>query len=226
MLYLLIIFLEISVLFLLSKIIPTLLTQFFQFFLRSRKFSIWILSLLFLPGTLVHEMAHLLTAGMLFVPVGDISLMPEIKEEGVKLGHVEIQKTDPIRRSLIGFAPVFVGIAVLTGGIFFANSNFFQKGLYPLWLIFVLVYLVLVVGNTMFSSRKDLEGSLAVVVIFSSIIAAVYLLGFDEFFVFLKKNLVETHIGFYKNFAYFLALPVIADILVYIFAKLLVRKLY
>lgn len=171
-------------------------------------------------------MAHLLTAGVLLVGVGEISLMPEIKEEGVKLGHVEIQKTDPIRRSLIGFAPVFVGLSVLLGMTFYANANFFQNGNYPFWLIGVLCYLSLVIGNTMFSSRKDLEGSLAVIVIFSSIIAAVYLLGFDEFFIFLKKNLVDNQLGFYKNFAYFLALPVIADILVYIFAKMLVKKMY
>lgn len=226
MIYLLIIFLEILVLFLLSKVIPTLLTQFLHFFIRSRRVSIWLLSILFLPGTLVHEMAHLLTAGVLLVPVGDISLLPEIKEEGVKLGHVEIQKTDPIRRSLIGFAPVFVGLSVLLGMIFYSNANFFQNGNYPIWLIGVLCYLSLVIGNTMFSSRKDLEGSLAIVVIFSSIIGAIYLLGFEEFFVFLKKNLVETHIGFYKNFAYFLGLPVVLDLMLYLFAKFLIRKLY
>lgn len=171
-------------------------------------------------------MAHLLTAGVLLVGVGEISLMPEIREGGVKLGHVEIAKTDPIRRMLIGFAPVFAGLTILTGIIFYANSNFFQKGEYPSWLIAILFYLGLVIGNTMFSSKKDLEGSLAVVVIFSSIIAATYLLGFDELFVFLKKNLVDNQTGFYKNFAYFLSLPVVLDMSVYLLAKFLIRKLY
>lgn len=217
---------EVCILFLLSRIIPTLLTQFFQFFLRSRKFSIWLLSLIFLPGTLVHEMAHLLTAGVLFVPVGDISLMPEIKEEGVKLGHVEIQKTDPIRRSLIGFAPVFVGIAVLSGMIFFANSLFFQKGEYPVWLILLLIYLTLVIGNTMFSSKKDLEGTLGVVVIFVAVLGALALLGLNGLFIFLKENLIGAHLDFYKNFAIFLSLPVIADIMLCVLMKLAIRKLY
>lgn len=226
MIYLLIILLEIIVLLLLSRIIPSLLVSLFHFFVRSEKVSVILLSIIFLPGTLIHEMAHLLTAGVLLVPVGDISLLPEIKEGGVKLGHVEIAKTDPIRRSVIGFAPVFAGLGILVGIIYYASSQFFQKGDYPIWLIAVLFYLMVVIGNTMFSSKKDLEGSLAVVVIFSSTVAAVYLLGFDEFFTFLKRNLIDNNSGFYKNFAYFLGLPVVLDLLVYILAKILVKKLY
>lgn len=152
--------------------------------------------------------------------------MPEVKENGVKLGHVEIAKTDFFRRALIGFAPVFVGMGILVGGVAFANSQFFAKGDYPIWLILVLFYLVVVIGNTMFSSKKDLEGTLGFVVLIFSIIVTLYLLKFDSFFLFLKNNLIDNHSGFYQNFAYFLAVPVIGDILVYILAKLLVKKMY
>lgn len=226
MLYLLIIFLEIIILFLLSKVLPSFLTQIFYFFVRSHKVAIWLLSIIFLPGTLVHEMAHLLVAGVMLVPVGDISLMPQIHEEGVKLGHVEIAKTDPVRRALIGFAPVFVGLGMLIGIIYFANSQFFDKGIYPIWLIITIFYLEIVIGNTMFSSRKDLEGTLGVVVVVVAILGALYLLGFENFFVFLKRSLIDNNLSFYQNFAYFLAIPVIGDILVYILAKLLVKKMY
>lgn len=226
MIYLLIIFLELVVLLLFSRIIPSLLTQIFYFFTRSHRIAIYLLSVIVLPGTLVHEMAHLLVAGVMLVRVGDISLMPEIKENGVKLGHVEIQKTDFFRRALIGFAPVFVGMGILVGGISFANSQFFAQGNYPVWLILTLFYLMVVIGNTMFSSKKDLEGTLGFVVLFISIFGAVYLLGFSNLFIFLKSNLIENHTSFYQNFAYFLAVPVIGDILVYIFAKLLVKKMY
>lgn len=226
MLYLIIIFLEILILFLLSKVLPSFLTHIFYFFVKSHKVAIWLLSIIFLPGTLIHEMAHLLTAGALLVSVGEINLMPEIREEGVKLGHVGIQKTDPIRRAIIGFAPVFVGLGMLIGIIYFANSQFFEKGRYPFWLIATLFYLEVVIGNTMFSSKRDLEGTLGFVVLFVAIFAALYLLGFENFFVLLKSNLIDNHPGFYQNFAYFLAVPVIGDILVYIFAKLLVKKIY
>lgn len=226
MIYLLIILLELIALLLFSRIIPSLLVQIFYFFVRSHRVAIWLLSMIVLPGTLVHEMAHLLVAGAMLVPVGDISFMPEIRENGVKLGHVEIQKTDFFRRALIGFAPVFVGMGILVGGISFANSQFFQKGEYPIWLILVLFYLMVVIGNTMFSSRKDLEGTLGFVVLSIVITATLYLLRFDSFFLFLKNNLVDNHLSFYQNFAYFLAVPVVGDILVYILAKLLIRKMY
>ena len=226
MIYLLIIFLELVVLLLFSRIIPSLLTQIFYFFTRSHKVSIYLLSLIVLPGTLIHEMAHLLVAGVTLVPVGDISLMPEIKEQGVKLGHVEIAKTDFFRRALIGFAPVFIGMGILVTMIYFANSQFFSQGNYPIWLILTLFYLMVVIGNTMFSSRKDLEGTLGFVVLFISIIATLYLLGFNNFFNFLKNNLIDNNLNFYQNFAWFLSVPVIGDILVYIFAKLLVKKMY
>ena len=196
MLYLLIIILEIIVLLLFARIIPSLLVQIFYFFTRSHKWSIWLLSIIVLPGTLVHELAHLLTAGGLLVSVGEISLLPEIREGGVKLGHVEIQKTDFFRRALIGFAPVFFGIAILVGGIWFANDRFFQQGNYPIWLILILFYSVVVIGNTMFSSKKDLEGTLGFVVLFISIFGALYLLGFYKFFDYLKINLIDNHLSF------------------------------
>lgn len=226
MVYLLIIFLELVVLLLFSRIIPTLLTQIFYFFTRSHRAAIYLLSVIVLPGTLVHEMAHLLTAGGSLVRVGEISLMPELKENGVKLGHVEIEQTDFIRRALIGFAPVFFGLAILVGGVWFANDRFFQYGNYPVWLLLVLLYLSVVIGNTMFSSRKDLEGTLGFVVLVISILGAMYLLGLHAVFSFIKNSLIDSHLGFYQNLALFLGVPVVGDILVYLIAKLLVKRMY
>lgn len=226
MIYLLIIFLEIVLLFLLSKIVPTLITQIFYFFIRSQKVAIFILCIIFFPGTLVHEMAHLLMAGMLLVPVGGINLIPKIEEGGVKLGHVAIAKTDPIRRALIGFAPIFAGLAILSGMIFYAYSQFFHYSIYPIWLVTILIYLSLVIGNTMFSSKKDMEGSLGIFAVLIGLIGALYLLGFNGVFIFIKEKLFDSHITFYQTLAYLLAIPVILDILLYLLAKFLHRKLY
>lgn len=226
MIYILIIILELSLLLLFSMIIPSLLVQIFYYFTRSHKASIYLLSFIILPGTLVHELAHLLTAGGMLVRVGEVSLFPEIKEHGVKLGHVEIEKTDFIRRALIGLAPVLFGMGILVGGISLANNFYFQQGQYPIWLVLILFYLVVVIGNTMFSSKKDLEGTLGFLVLVTSIAGAIYFLGWNELFLKLKLNLVDNHLGFYQNFAYFLAVPVLGDILVYVLAKLLVKKMY
>lgn len=224
--YLLIVFLELVLLLLFSRIIPTLLTQIFYFFTKSHKASVYLLSLIVLPGTIVHEMAHLLTAGGMLVRVGNINLMPEINEHGVKLGHVEIEKTDFIRRAIIGFAPVFFGIGILVGGVWLANTNFFSKGVYPWWLVLSLLYLSVVIGNTMFSSKKDLEGTVGFAVLVTSILGAMYFLGLNQVFVYLKENLIDIHLGFWQNFALFLGIPVIGDVLVYLTAKMVVKKMY
>lgn len=226
MVYLLIIFLELVLLLLFSRIIPTLLAQIFYFLTGSHRVSIYLLSLIVLPGTIVHEMAHLLTAGGMLVRVGEISLFPEINEKGVKLGHVEIEKTDFIRRAIIGFAPVFFGAGILVGGIWFANTNFFSQGIYPWWLVLSLFYLSVVIGNTMFSSKKDLEGTVGFLVLIISILGAMYFLGLNQVFISFKENLIDNHLGFLENFALFLGIPVIGDVLVYLTAKMLIKKMY
>lgn len=226
MLYLVIVLLEIFLLLLFSKILPTLLTQVFYFFIRNQKVSVILLAIIFFPGTLIHELAHLLSAGMMLVSVGGINLIPKIEEHGVKLGHVEIAKTDPIRRSIIGFAPVLAGIAVIFGVIFWANSLYENFWNYPVWLFLTVSYVVSVIGNTMFSSRKDLEGTLGVSIVFIALLITIYLLGFENIFVFLKLRLIDSHPLFYQNLAYFLGLPVVLNIFIYLFAKLLVKRMY
>jgi hypothetical protein len=72
------------------------------------------------PGVILHEISHWLVARLLFVPTRDVALFrpqpaeTRDKQGGpVTLGYVEIFKTDPVRQSLIGLAPLPVGILVL-----------------------------------------------------------------------------------------------------------------
>ena len=92
---------ELILLFLLSRALTKTLSRFL---------SISALSFLFLPGVIVHELSHMLVAAILIVPIGEIEFMPKRTEGGVKLGSVAIGSCDPIRRAIIGFAPVFVGL--------------------------------------------------------------------------------------------------------------------
>ena len=172
MIYLLLLFLEIGILFLLSKGISRTLSRFLP---------IPVLSLLFFPGVVVHELSHMLAASILFVRVGDVEFKPKVIGKSVKLGSVEIGKTDPIRRAIIGFAPVFAGISLILGIVYFVSGN-----LSYLWgnQMFVSVaialgifYFLFVVSNTMFSSRKDMEGTVELLIIVLIIFIALYLIG-------------------------------------------------
>jgi len=72
--------------------------------------ALWIFFLVFLPGTLVHELSHWLVAKLLVVPTGRIVLWPQTKGDGsVWLGAIQVARTDPLRSSLIGLAPLVSG---------------------------------------------------------------------------------------------------------------------
>lgn len=118
--------------------------------------TILLLSLLFLPGTLVHELAHLICAEFLLVPTSDLHLFPEIlPDRTVKLGSVRITQTDWLRRLIIGIAPILIGLLLLWTGQYFI-LNFLQ---YTTVAHFLYYFLLFQVSHTMFSSRKDLEGA-------------------------------------------------------------------
>ncbi|MBI1801572.1 MAG: hypothetical protein HYR71_08095 [Chloroflexi bacterium] len=71
-------------------------------------------SLLFFPGTVVHETAHYLAAHLLDVRVRKFSLMPARPSRGMmRLGFVEIDRTDAVREALIGIAPLIAGSAAI-----------------------------------------------------------------------------------------------------------------
>ena len=96
---------EFILLFISSKFFIRLLSHVLLRFTHSQSLTIQLLSLLFLPGVAIHELAHALMASVLFVPVGDIEFLPQLVDGGVKLGSVGIGLTDPLRRSTAATAP-------------------------------------------------------------------------------------------------------------------------
>lgn len=123
-------------------------------FSSSQKLLVILYSIIFLPGTIVHELSHFLVAAVLGVHIANLSILPEISEEKVTLGTLGIAQTDLFRRAFIGLAPLFIGTAAIIGGLsYLAGSDFTL----PLWQDFLILYLVFQVSNTMFSSPQDLE---------------------------------------------------------------------
>jgi hypothetical protein len=72
--------------------------------------ALWIFFLIFLPGTLVHELSHWLAAKLLGVRTGRIVIWPQAKRDrSLWLGAIQIGRADPLRSSLIGLAPLISG---------------------------------------------------------------------------------------------------------------------
>jgi len=81
---------------------------------RDADLALILYSLLMLPGVLVHEASHWLTATLLGVRAGRFSVVPERLPDGtLRLGYVETEHVDPVREALIGAAPLLAGAAVI-----------------------------------------------------------------------------------------------------------------
>lgn len=124
-----------------------------------------------LPGIVLHELSHALAARLMGVRVGRISIRPTRAGERVQLGFVPVEKTDPVRASLIGLAPLIAGSVVITligyltfgietlstalisldvGQIVAALRSWLATQDVGLW-----AYVVFTISNTMFPSRAD-----------------------------------------------------------------------
>jgi hypothetical protein len=69
--------------------------------------------LVMLPGIVLHEVSHLLVAAVLGVRAGGLSLWPKFQRDSLQLGSVQVARTDPLRESLIGLAPLVGGSAAI-----------------------------------------------------------------------------------------------------------------
>ncbi|GDX62454.1 hypothetical protein LBMAG33_7640 [Candidatus Levyibacteriota bacterium] len=224
MTYLTIFILELCFLFFLSSQVTKSLSRLLHRFTKNLKLTIYLFAFCFLPGTLVHELAHFLAAIALLVPVGRIELIPAMRDGNLKLGSVEIAKVDPFRRAIIGFAPIFIGII----SIFFILS-FYDKNSLSWWQFFLTIYALFEIGNTMFSSKKDLEGSIVVLLMLIIITISLYVLNIN--IIYHLYNLY-TNLGgelIVKKGVFMMGIPIGIDLLFLfitegIFSRFLIRQ--
>lgn len=129
--------------------------------------SIKLLAFIFLPGTIVHELAHMMMAESLRVRTGHFTIFPREEGDQLKLGSVRVERTDPVRSFFIGIAPLLVGVLVILAlFISIDQVRSWQLGFWYLVGIFLGGgYIIFVTANTMFSSRKDIEACVEFIVL-------------------------------------------------------------
>jgi hypothetical protein len=165
--------------------------------LRDADMALVLYSILMLPGVLLHEGSHWITATLLGVRTGRLSVVPARLPDGtLRLGYVETEPVDFLRESLIGAAPllfgaaaiVFVGYSRLGVGpvgdalargdlLGMAGAVRAMVGLADFWLW---LYLIFTISNSMLPSASDRRGWWRLLILLGAIFAGLYYLGFGS----------------------------------------------
>ncbi len=200
------------------------------FFTRRPNLAIGIFSILLLPGVFLHEISHLLMAIILRVPVKKISLLPEVNKKGkIRLGYVQTLKTDIVRDSLIGLAPLIFGLVAvafigssqlgltnLVGLPYESNLNAFWVSLinlpkmtdFSLWL-----YLAFAISTTMIPSEADRQSWKLIILVMAIILALVFISGLGGWMV---ENMYPFLNRWLMSISFVLMVSVCVHILIFI----------
>ena len=161
---------------------------------RDPRITMGIFSLVFLPGVFLHELSHFILAKILGVRTGRFSLFPQSLPDGrLQLGYVETTRSDIVRDSLIGAAPLIVGtlfvayvaiyrfeMRVLWDVLRNGQLNLFWMGMRALPEVrdfYLWFYLVFAVSSTMMPSESDRHAWLELVISVGVLLTITLLLG-------------------------------------------------
>jgi hypothetical protein len=186
-------------LLLLQRLLHREIQAVFLLITRHAEISMLLFSLLFFPGILLHEGSHFLTAKLLGVRTGRLSLLPKvIPQEGngksarVQLGSVETSRADVFREALIGAAPL------IFGGLFVTYAGLNRLHLHLIWAdlvnnhlslvaaaqqvyhqqdFWLWFYLIFVVSSTMLPSASDRTAWPSIGLIAGALIVAALIFG-------------------------------------------------
>jgi len=181
-------------LILLQRLLHREIQAVFLILTRDARLTIGIFQIIFLPGVFLHEGSHFLMAKILRVRTGGFSVIPQSLPDGrLRLGYVETAKSDILRDSLIGAAPLIFGtlfvafaavnrlnMDVLWTTLQNGQFNLFWMGVGILprtqdfWLWF---YLVFTVSSTMMPSESDRHAWLELIISVGILFAIALLIG-------------------------------------------------
>lgn len=152
--------------------------------------AVRLLFFLLLPGVILHELSHYLVARLLFVRASPPKIgVGQLRGRMISLGSVNIQRTDPIRESLIGVAPFVMGIGAIwliagygfdlwpSGGL--SIGEFVKRvQLYANdWTTWLDVYLIFAVSTAMIPSQSDRQPWGPVITVLGLVTALLLLFG-------------------------------------------------
>ena len=181
-------------LILLQRLLHREIQAVFLILTRDSRVTMGIFSMLFLPGVFLHELSHYVVAKILRVRTGTFSIFPQSLPDGrLQLGYVETARSDMVRDSLIGAAPLIVGtlfvayvavyhlqMRVLWDVFRNGQFNLFWMGLRALPQVqdfYLWSYLAFAVSSTMMPSESDRHAWLELLISIAVLFGLVVLFG-------------------------------------------------
>lgn len=222
MVYWLIFLSEIILLFICSREFIKSLHSLFFFLTKNKTFANYMVFFIFLPGIALHEFSHAAVAYILRVYVGRMELVPKLESGNLTLGSVEIGKTDILRRMLIGVAPFLTGMSLLIFVPLLLHSKNFLQGI-SYFQIFLSLFFIFQITNTMFSSKKDLEGIGAFLMSVFFILVLLYIFQIPLVEPVLHKLLSENFLSFIISSSIILFVPLLFVFLLSLSVKFLLK---
>jgi hypothetical protein len=179
-------------------VIKTWITRYTQvvglLLFGSERLALGLYFLVFFPGIVLHEFSHYVAALLLGVRVGRLSIGPKSLSQGrVQFGSVEIARSDPLRESIIGLAPLLTGSLAI---LLIATLEFGLRAAHPLqpeqiaadllasWSTYAMVpdfwlwlYLIFAVSNAMLPSESDRRPWVPLLLFLILVGGALYIVG-------------------------------------------------
>lgn len=203
---------ELLVLFLLARALTLHLSLLLHRWGLGEKSVMHIVALLFLPGTFIHEISHYLFCVILRVRVYGMSLLPKPMAAGyIKMGSVEHQKCDLVRSLLIGAAPFIIGSLLIYFAVHYSTSH---NPAFDNWITWAVGFLVFQVGNSMFSSRADMDGSAKFLIILILIACLAYFFGWRVSWEQLDQSIPGSVVNVIRQANFFLLAPLVLDVII------------
>src|SRR5687767_1686837 len=168
-------------LILLQRLLHREIQAVFLILTRDPRLTMGFFSMIFLPGVFLHELSHFLAAKLLFVRTGKFSIFPQALPDGrLQLGYVETARSDVVRDSIIGAAPLIIGTLFVSYVAIYRLEmrilwDVFRNGQLDLfWMamralpqvsdFYMWFYLAFAVSSTMMPSQSDRHAWQALVI--------------------------------------------------------------
>jgi hypothetical protein len=106
----------------------------FYVFLRSARDTMWRIALLTLPGTLAHELMHLMVGFVLLAKPQGFSLWPRRSAKGWTLGSVSFRNIGLLNGAFVALAPLLL-LPVAWLGLVYVLVPLWVEGRWGWWLL-------------------------------------------------------------------------------------------